>query len=164
MEVSDKRVWNCAVCKMETTPRCPRCKVVVGQAEAEQGECNTCRTSLPETLADCPHCGTARSMYFSPSVAHPLGMRGALYTGARAARVLLGMLQVIGLILIVAGFSGRFSAPEGGLQPDALPIRWLGIMLFLAPIPLHFLLWYTAARLRKVPVQIGQASPGTGLF
>lgn len=157
MEISDKRVWRCQVCRQETTPRCPFCRVVIGLAEAEEGRCDTCRSALPQSLADCPHCGAARALFFSPAIAYPQGLRGIIFAVLRSGRLLLGAGQFVGLILVALSLGGVLAVPAGRQPQNPLPLKEIGLVLFLGFIPLQVAITYAIFRLRRVPVQIGHS-------
>jgi hypothetical protein len=158
MQISDKRVWRCRVCKQDLTPRCPTCQVVIGQSEAEIGMCDTCRRALPESLANCPNCATEKSLIFSPATGYPKGSRGILLSSTKSGQVLIGLIQVIGLFLMIQSFGNLDILPSDLETEDSLPIRVIGIVLLFGLVPVQFLLIYTIFRLKRVPVRIGKAS------
>ncbi len=161
MQISDKRVWRCRVCKQDLTPRCPTCQVVIGQSEAEIGTCNTCRRTLPENLANCPHCSTEKSLIFSPANGYPKGLRGILLSATKSGQVLIGLVQVIGLCLIIQSFGNIYILPGDLETVDPFPIRAIGIVLLFGLVLVQFLLIYTIFRLKRVPVRIGITSSQT---
>lgn len=161
MHVSDKRVWRCRACKQDLTPRCPTCQVVIGQSEAEIGLCNTCRWALPEDLANCPHCSTEKSLIFSPATGYPKGSRGILLSATKSGQVLIGLVQVIGLFLIIQSFGNLDILPDDLERADPFPIRVIGIVLLFGLVAIQLLLIYTIFRLKRVPVRIGTASSRT---
>ena len=134
MQISDKRVWRCRVCKQDVTPRCPTCKVVIGQSEAEIGMCNTCRRALPENLANCPHCSTEKSLIFSPATGYPKGLRGMLLSSTKSGQVLIGLIQVIGLFLIIQSFGNLNILPSDLEAKDSFPIGFIGIVLLFGSL------------------------------
>lgn len=158
MQISDKRVWRCRVCKQDLTPRCPTCKVVIGQSEAEIGMCNTCRRALPENLANCPHCSTEKSLIFSPATGYPKGLRGMLLSSTKSGQVLIGLIQVVGLFLIIQSLGNLNILPSDLETKDSFPIGFIGIVLLFGLAPVQFLLIYTIFRLKRVPVRIGTTS------
>ena len=155
---TEKRTWTCSECGHELTPRCPACRVVITGQEAASGRCATCGSPLTGAIYRCPQCQAEVGLRPPPEQRLiPWRGRDLAVKGVQAARLLVGMAQMTGLILLAVSCS----ASAGGAEPSPNgpsfgSLQLLGLILLLGLMPIQIIFVRVIKRLSYGTVTIGE--------
>lgn len=155
---TEKRTWQCRSCGYEHTPRCPTCRVVITGREATAGKCNTCGSPITHSIYTCPECHAEDSLRPPPAqTLEPWKGRGLGVKSLRALRILVGTVQMSGLIILGVSCSVSASGsagPENGLSLGNLQL--LGFLTFLLLVPVQIFIIRAIKKLSYGTVAIGE--------
>ena len=155
---TEKRTWTCRSCGYEVTPRCPSCRVIITGREANAGRCNTCGDPLTAAIYTCPECQEENALRppaaqrLSPWRGRDLGIKGL-----QALRLIVGVIQMFGLILLgiscSAAAGGAEPPPEG---PSFGQLQLLGLVALVGLIPVQIIIARIIKSLSYGTVTIGE--------
>ncbi len=155
---TEKRTWTCSECGHELTPRCPACRIVITGQEAVSGRCATCGTPLTAAIYRCPECHAEGGLRPPPEQRLvPWKGRDLAVKGMQATRLIVGMAQMAGLILLAVSCSavaGGAEPPPNG--PSFGSLQLLGLILLVGLIPAQIIIARVIKRLSYGTVTIGE--------
>lgn len=160
--MTEKRAWRCKSCGQEHTPRCPTCRVVITGAEAAAGRCQTCGSPLTAALYTCPQCHTERALQPPTLPLRPWGGRDLGIRGLQALRILLGTIQMAGLILFMVSCSAAVggATPRNDNAPSLATLQIAGLLIFFVMLPVQIALAKTIKNLSHGSIVIGERRQG----
>ena len=155
---TEKKTWTCRSCDHEVTPRCPACRVVITGQEAEAGRCNMCGSPITAAIYTCPECQVENALRppadqrLRPWRGRDLGVKGL-----QALRLIVGMIQMAGLIML--GVS--CSAAAGGAEPPVNgpsfgQLQFMGFAALVGLIPVQIIIARVIRSLSFGTVTIGE--------
>ena len=155
---TEKRSWTCNSCGHEITPRCPACRVVITGQEAISGRCNMCGTPITAAIYTCPDCQTENGLKPPPSQRLiPWRGRDLGIKGLQALRLVVGMMQMAGLILLgisCSAAAGGAEAPVDG--PSLGQMQLLGLVALVGLIPVQVIIFRAIRSLSYGTIVIGE--------
>ena len=155
---TEKRTWTCRECGYVVTPRCPACRVVITGREAGAGRCNMCGTPLTAAIYTCPECHMENALRppadqrLTPWRGRDLGIKGL-----QALRLIVGMIQMAGLILLGVSCSaaaGGANPPVDG--PSFGQFQLMGLTALVGLIPVQIIIARIIKSLSYGTVTIGE--------
>ena len=154
----EKRTWACRSCGHVVTPRCPACRVVITGREANAGRCNMCGTPLTAAIYTCPECHMENALRppaeqrLTPWRGRDLGIKGL-----QALRLIVGMVQMSGLILFAVSSSAFCSGAEPRADGPSFTQLWLlGGVALVGLIPVQIIIARIIKSLSFGTVTIGE--------
>lgn len=155
---TEKRTWTCRACDHVVTPRCPTCRVVITGQEAGAGRCNMCGDPLTASIYTCPECLVENSL--QPPVdqrLRPWRGRDLGIKGLQALRLIVGMVQMAGLILFAVSSSAFCSGAEPRADGPSFTQLWLlGGVALVGLIPVQIIIARIIKSLSFGMVTIGE--------
>ena len=154
----EKRTWTCRSCGHVVTPRCPACRVVITGQEANAGRCNMCGTPLTAAIYTCPECQAENGLRpppdqrLSPWRGRDLGIKGL-----QTLRLIVGMIQMAGLILLGVSCSAAAGGAEPPVDgPSFGQLQLMGLVALVGLIPVQIIIARIIKSLSFGTVTIGE--------